>query len=171
MSAFLVYLFGKSIDWLFNFNGMSNRLWLFYTSRLDKHVHCTFICTFWWSCFTRTFFCTKQCDIKYSYLIQIICSQLYDIKYSYLIQIICTPLYSFTKLIIIVIRKWLNNSIRRMGSQQVPPIWVRVDLGVMAIKRYSTLLKFQEIKPQHLSRTPFWEWGSYPSLEDKIRVF
>ena len=55
-----------------------------------------------------------------------------------------------------------------MGPQQVLPLWVRVDLEVMAIKGYSTLPKAPELELNHqmqysiISRTL---GGSYPSVE------
>ena len=36
-----------------------------------------------------------------------------------------------------------------MGPQQVLPIWVKVDLGVMATKRYSTFPKAPGLEPRH----------------------
>ena len=36
-----------------------------------------------------------------------------------------------------------------MGLEQVLPLWVRVGLGVMAMKRYSTLSRSPDIEPHH----------------------
>ena len=53
-----------------------------------------------------------------------------------------------------------------MGPSQILPLWVRVDRGVMPMKRYSTLTRSQELEPQHqikfrvILRTPhFFRWG------------
>ena len=75
--------------WLIDFNIIRICLWVFYTSCLGNHIHCTFIFIFFVYLFLKCF-CTQLYGFKYSYLIQIICTLLYDFKYSYLIQIICT---------------------------------------------------------------------------------
>ena len=36
-----------------------------------------------------------------------------------------------------------------MESEQVQPSWIRVNLGVMAMKRYSTLYRDLELKPHY----------------------
>ena len=60
--------------WLIGFNGLSNRLGLFYAKRLGNGVHCMFILTFF-------------------VVFQVFFSWLYDRKYSYRIQIICKQIY------------------------------------------------------------------------------
>ena len=62
------------IDWLIDFNGVSTHLGLFYTQKLRNHLYSTFIFIFM-CCFLIDIlfcFCTRLCDIKYSYPIQII---------------------------------------------------------------------------------------------------
>ena len=45
-----------------------------------------------------------------------------------------------------------------MRSEQVLPLWVRVDLRVMVMKGYSTSPKFQRLQPHHQ------DLESYPGL-------
>ena len=61
---------------------------------------------------------------------------------------------------------------------QVRPIQVRVNLGVMVMKEYSTLLKSPGLKPHHLlqlsviTKIPlFGVCGSYPSTGGIVSVF
>ena len=57
-----------------------------------------------------------------------------------------------------------------MGPQQVVPPQARIDLGVMKLEEYSTLLKYSEVEPHHqmqfsvMPRTPFFvrEWVNSP---------
>ena len=57
-----------------------------------------------------------------------------------------------------------------MGSKQVLPLQVRVDMGLMTIKGYSTFPRSQDLEPHHqmlfniiLRTILFWESMSYPS--------
>ena len=55
-----------------------------------------------------------------------------------------------------------------MRPEQVLPFWVRVDLGVKAMKQYSTLHRPTELEPHHeiqfsvIPGTPFLERGLVP---------
>ena len=52
-----------------------------------------------------------------------------------------------------------------MGHFIVPPLRVRVVLGVMAMKVYSTLLRFLELEP-HLQMN-----SSYPTKQSTVSQF
>ena len=58
-----------------------------------------------------------------------------------------------------------------MGPKQVLPLWVRMDLGVMTMKEYSTFSKAPGLQPLHLiffsviSRTLVVGRGSNPFTE------
>ena len=60
-----------------------------------------------------------------------------------------------------------------MEPEQVLPLWVRVDLGVMAMKAYSTLPIFPELEPHYqvqfsvITRTfLWWAGGLAPTLQE-----
>ena len=66
-----------------------------------------------------------------------------------------------------------------MTAKQELPLQVRVDLGVMVMKGYSTLSRSLKLEPNLwmqftvIPSTPlFWvEWGSYSPAENAIEVF
>ena len=85
---------------------------------------------------------------------------LYDIKDSYLIQIIYKQIY--------LTYRW---DLNRYHCRSV-------DLGVIAIRGYCTVLRFPELEPYHqklfsiISRTHFFWWkGSYASVGYTISIF
>ena len=63
----------------------------------------------------------------------------------------------------IIFKKDLFNPFNRPGQELT--LWIRMDLGVMAMKGYSTLPKLPELKPYHqmqfsvISRTPLFFGG------------
>ena len=85
-------------------------------------------------------------------------SQLNGFKYCYLTQVILFNINGYKS------SKGLNSFIWPIdGLQQVLSFWVRVDLGVMTVKEYSTFSKDLELEPHHqmqfsiISRTLLWE--------------
>ena len=92
----------------------------------------------------KSFFCIQLYDISYSYLIQIICTELHGFKYSYLILIIhMVSSNYFYSIIIISLHSYIDRTLIVISTQ------VRVDLGVMERKDYSTLPTAMELKPHY----------------------
>ena len=90
-------------------------------------------------------------DFKYCHLTFVILF----IKYSYLKEIIFTQLYGF-KWLMIILSKWLNSFIWSINGtyfssvhKWVLPIRVWMNLGIMAMKGYSTLYKAPELELHH----------------------
>ena len=60
-----------------------------------------------------------------------------------------------------------------MGPSQILPLWVKVDWGVMAMKRYSTLPRSPEYDQMQFSIIPMKHLllGFDPPAEDVVSIF